>query len=237
MTRSPLPAFRSSFVAGRTVALLGALMMLAIVACTSADKSEKTVLTDPTKSPTATQVTVGTTAPNPTATTTPPTGGNTPLAPTATVAVPPTANPTSKPAEPTATTAPPAATATPKPEPTATPDPFVILVNVITGEVEPNRYPIVAPGDGELLERLFPEAPPYAPHTVDDIQITIDSNKCVTCHGYGLDIGGSVAPQIPVSHYTDALTEIVSEELDPRRYICTSCHVPQVTDPLPFSSE
>jgi hypothetical protein len=208
-------------------------MMLAIVACTKADEPRESVKTNPTQPPTATQVTVATTAPNQTATTTPPTGGNTPLAPTATVAAPPSETPTSTPVEPTATTTPPAPTVAP----TATPDPFVILVNVITGEVEPNRYPIVAPGDGELLERLFPEAPPYAPHTVSDIQITIDSNKCVTCHGYGLDVGGSIAPQIPVSHYTDQLTEVVSEEVDPRRYICTSCHVPQVTDPLPFESD
>ena len=233
MTRSLLPAFRSSYVAGRTVALVVALMMLAIVACTKADEPRETVKTNPTQPPTSTQVTVATTAPDPTATTTPPTGGNTPLAPTATVAAPPSETPTSTPVEPTATTTPPAPTVAP----TATPDPFVILVNVITGEVEPNRYPIVAPGDGELLERLFPEAPPYAPHTVSDIQITINSNKCVTCHGYGLDVGGSIAPQIPLSHYTDQLTEVVSEELDPRRYICTSCHVPQATDPLPFESD
>ena len=233
MTRSPLPALRSSYVAGRTVALTVALMMLAITACTSADEARSTVQFDPTQQPTATRVTPATTAPDPTSTTTPPTGGNTPLAPTATVAAPPPATSTTTPPVPSATTAPPTATVAP----TATPDPFVILLNVITGEVEPNRYPVVAPGDGELLERLFPEAPPYAPHTVSDIQITLNSNKCVTCHGYGLNVGGSVAPEIPVSHYTDALTGDVSEELDPRRYICTSCHVPQVTDPLPFSSE
>jgi hypothetical protein len=203
-----------------------AVVMLVIVACTKADepRHESTFIPEPTTQPPAT------TAPDPTATTTPPTGGNTPLAPTATTTPPP---PATQPPAPTATPASPPPPA-PTVVPTATPDPLVILQSILAGEVEPNRYPVVAPGDGELLERLFPEAPPYAPHTIGNIEITVNRNRCSECHQYGLSIGGKISPIIPISHFTDAQTLAVSEELDPRRYICTSCHVAQVTDPLPY---
>jgi len=197
--------------------------MLVIVACTKADepRHEATFSPDPTTTapPPATQ------APNPTATSEPQTGGNTPLAPTATTTPPtqPPAPTTSPPTDPTATVA-----------PTATPDPLVTLELLASGQVDPNRYPVVAPDDGKLLERLFAEAPPYASHTISDIEITVARNRCAECHQYGLSIGGTIAPLIPISHFTDAQTLEVTEELDPRRYICTSCHVAQVTDPLPY---
>lgn len=141
--------------------------------------------------------------------------------------------------EPTATTAP-----VDEPDPTAEPttDPgvgepsesFVILELLATGDIDPNRFPEIRPGDGELHERLFPEAPPSAPHSVSDIKITVDRNRCTECHTEGKTIGDSTATKIPISHFTDALTGEVSAELDPRRYLCTSCHVPQVTDPVPY---
>jgi hypothetical protein len=213
---------RSSLKSARFVAIAVSLMALALVSCSSSDEPETKAT--PTFPPQVTQAPPATQTPDPTATITPPTGGDTPLAPTevpvATEVPTKTPDPTSVP---------------PTVEPTATPDPLVTLVSIVSGEVDPNRYPNVPPGDGVLLERLFPGAPPYSPHRVDDIQITINENKCVTCHGYGLSIGGSVAPEIPISHYTDALTLEVSPELDPRRYMCTSCHVPQVSDPLPWA--
>ncbi|MBT3995586.1 MAG: hypothetical protein HOJ22_06370 [Chloroflexi bacterium] len=201
----------------KTLAIGFSLLALVMVACTSADEPDPTA-TSP--APAATQ------APAPTATPEPPTGGDTPLAPTETPVV--VEEPTKAPDP---TVAPVATTA-----PTAIPDdPFVILKSIIAEEALPNNYTEVAPGDGELLERLFPDAPPYAPHKVSDIRITTKSNKCVTCHEGGFSAGGSVATGIPLSHYTDQYTLDVSNDLDPRRYMCTSCHVPQVTDPLPWA--
>ena len=202
----------------KTLAIGISLIALVLVACTSSDEPDPTA-TSQSQAPVATQ------APAPTATPEPPTGGETPLAPTETpVAVEePTKAPDPRVA-PVATVA-----------PTATPDPFVVLKSIIAEEALPNRYSEVAPGDSELLERLFPDAPPYASHKISDIKITTSNNQCVTCHAYALNSGDSVATKIPISHYTDQLTGDVSEELDPRRYLCTSCHVPQVTDPLPWA--
>lgn len=210
----------SRIVSVRAIVLVVSLVVIVLVACSSSDESDPTA----TSQPQATQAPVATTTPDPTATPEPPTGGDTPLAPTATVV--PAEVPTKAP-DPTAIP--------PTVAPTVAPDPFVTLLLLASGDVDPNRYPTVAPGDGELLERLFADAPPYAPHKVSDIRITVDKNQCVTCHAYALSSGGSIATEIPLSHYTDQLTGEVSEELDPRRYICTSCHVPQVTDPLPYA--
>lgn len=203
----------------KTVAIGFSLVALVLVACTTSDDPDPTATSQP-------QVPVATQAPAPTATPEPPTGGDTPLAPTETPVV--VEEPTKAP-DPTAVPV-----ATQAPAPTATPDPYVILTNIISGGVEPNRFANVAPGESELLERLFPDAPPNAPHQVDNIQITISSNKCLTCHEGGFASGGSVATGIPLSHYTDQYTMDVSNDLDPRRYMCTSCHVPQVSDPLPW---
>lgn len=208
-------------LAGIKIAVLAAsLLIVAIVACSSSDDAEPTA----TNAPEATQPPVATQAPDPTPTQT---GGDTPVEPT-------------KAPAPTATVAPtqaPAPTATPQPTvaPTATPDPFVTLVLLATGQVDPNQYPEVSPGDGELLGRLYPDAPPHPPHKVSDIRITLKSNQCLTCHEGGFASGGHVATGIPLSHYTDQYTLDVSNDLDPRRYICTTCHVPQVLEDLPYA--
>ncbi|MDG0865597.1 hypothetical protein GKN94_08380 [Candidatus Lucifugimonas marina] len=202
----------------KTLVIGFSLLALAMVACTSADDPDPTATQKPAP---ATQ------APAPTATTEPQTGGETPLAPTETpVAV---EEPTKAP-DPTV-----APVATQAPAPTATPDPFVTLKSIISGDVEPNRFIEVSPGDGELLERLFADAPPVAAHYIGDIRITLKSNQCITCHEGGFASGGSVATGIPISHYTDQYTMDVSNDLDPRRYMCTSCHVAQVTDPVPWA--
>jgi len=206
----------------KTLALAISLVALVLVACSSSDDPEATS----TSQPQATQAPVATTPPDPTATSVPATEK-------------PTENPvpTAEPTQAPDATAVPVATSAPAPTvaPTATPDPFVILQSILAGEVDSNRYPEVPPGEGVLLERLFPDAPPYAPHKVSDKRITLKSNQCLTCHEGGFASGGHVATGIPLSHYTDQLTLDVSIDLDPRRYMCTSCHVPQVIEDLPFA--
>jgi cytochrome c-type protein NapB len=164
--------------------------------------------------------------------------------------VPPTplptvqSTPTDTPAEPTPTT-PPAATAVPTVSPTATSvatatpasDPLFILGLLATGEVDPNRFANIPPGDAALLDRAYPGAPPQVPHRADDLTITVDKNSCMTCHESGKTINGDVAVQVPISHYTDFTTGTVSGELYGGRYVCTSCHVPQVIDDPPEVSQ
>ena len=160
--------------------------------------------------------------------------------------VPPTALPT---AEPSATTAPDSSTpttvpATPTPSgpaptsapATATAEPdelFYTLSLLIGGEAEPNRFGTLEPGEAPLLERAYPGAPPLVPHKSNDLVITPTDNSCMGCHESGKTINGDVAVQVPISHYTDFTTGTVSGQLYPGRYVCTSCHVPQVVDEPP----
>ncbi len=164
--------------------------------------------------------------------------------------VPPTALPTvqstltATPSEPTPTT-PPAATTVPTvapatpPAATPTPeeDPFFTLTLLATGQIDPNRYADVPPGDAALLARAYPGAPPQVPHRAGDLTITVDKNSCMSCHESGKTINGDVAVQVPISHYTDFTTGTVSGELHGGRYVCTSCHVPQVIDDPPEVSQ
>ncbi len=217
MKKFSLTSTYRSLTGIRTAVLVFSLVIVAAVACSSSDDPDPTA----TSAPEATQAPVATQAPDPTAT------------------QQPQVDPTKAPA-PTATTAPtqvPSPTQAPQPTvaPTATPDQFVTLVLLATGQVDPNQYPEVSPGDGELLGRLYPDAPPHPPHKVSDIRITLKSNQCLTCHEGGFASGGHVATGIPLSHYTDQYTLDVSNDLDPRRYICTTCHVPQVLEDLPYA--
>ncbi len=160
--------------------------------------------------------------------------------------VPPTPLPTSAPdatqtPDPVAPTQPPAtatsaATAVPTSPATATPDPddaLYIMTLLATGEIDPNRFTKVPPGDASLLDRAFPGAPPLVPHRSDDLVITAEKNSCMSCHETGKTINGDVAVQVPISHYTEITSGTVTGQLQGRRYVCTSCHVPQVIDEPP----
>ncbi len=165
--------------------------------------------------------------------------------------VPPTALPTAPsdstqtPGSPTATT-PPAtptttgtATASSTTPATATSEPDDLLYTMIllaTGETDPNRYRDLLPGSSDLLDRAYPGAPPLVPHRAEDLVITPDKNSCMSCHEAGRTINGNTAVQVPISHYTDLSTGSVSGQLQGRRYVCTSCHVPQVIDEPPVVS-
>ncbi len=217
MTSSIFPVYRRSSKSTRMFVLMAAVLAILIVAC-SPDDQQATA----TPQPAVTQVPTATQAPDPTAV--PATATDVPP----TKAVPPTVTPV----PPTATIAPTATVA-----PTATPVTIVELLLLATGEVNPNRFTTVAPGGADLYKRYFAAAPPEVPHTIADLAITIDVNQCADCHAIpdeGGVNGGNVATEIPLSHYTNPATGVVSETLDPRRYGCATCHVQQVTDPFPY---
>lgn len=137
------------------------------------------------------------------------------------------ASPTSAPSTPTS----PPATATSEPE-----DLLFTLGLLATGEVDPNRFTKLEPGEAPLLDRAYPGAPPLVPHRADDLAITPSKNSCMECHETGKTINGDVAVQVPISHYTDFTTGTVGNQLYGGRYVCTSCHVPQVIDEPPAVS-
>jgi cytochrome c-type protein NapB len=79
--------------------------------------------------------------------------------------------------------------------------------------------------------RNYPEQPPVIPHAIEGYQITLHVNQCLTCHGRQY-IESSGAPMISVTHFMDRDGQVLAD-VTPRRYFCTTCHVPQ-TDARPL---
>jgi len=115
------------------------------------------------------------------------------------------------------------------------------------------QYIKKAPGESQLIERAFENAPPMIPHDVEDmLPITTNNNSCTSCHTPIVAKSMGATP-IPKSHFTDfrpdtALNdegEILKEgkvvvntsdfktvgkkndQLVGARFNCSACHVPQ----------
>ena len=83
----------------------------------------------------------------------------------------------------------------------------------------------------ERETRNYPEQPPVIPHSIDNYQLTLNTNRCLTCHARQY-VQGSGAPMISVTHFMDRDGQVLAD-VTPRRYFCTACHVPQSdTQPL-----
>lgn len=85
--------------------------------------------------------------------------------------------------------------------------------------------------DRAPLDRDFVQQPPLIPHTIANYQITKNFNKCMDCHAWART-KTSGATKVSVTHFRTR----DGQELDnvsPRRYFCTQCHVPQ-TDAKPL---
>lgn len=79
--------------------------------------------------------------------------------------------------------------------------------------------------DDRRQARNYPEQPPVIPHTIEGYQITVNANKCLTCHGRQFTTQ-SQAPMISVTHFMDRDLQVLAA-VSPRRYFCTQCHVSQ----------
>lgn len=77
------------------------------------------------------------------------------------------------------------------------------------------------------VRRNYPDQPPLIPHSVEGYEITLNANRCMTCHARKFT-EQSQAPMISVTHYQDREGNTLGG-LAPRRYNCVSCHVPQTT--------
>jgi cytochrome c-type protein NapB len=79
--------------------------------------------------------------------------------------------------------------------------------------------------------RNYPDQPPVIPHQIDNSQIDLNANKCLTCHSRtAVEI--SQAPMVSVTHFMNRDGQTLAA-VTPRRYFCTQCHVPQ-TDARPL---
>jgi cytochrome c-type protein NapB len=80
--------------------------------------------------------------------------------------------------------------------------------------------------------RNYPEQPPVIPHTTEGYEISLNGNKCLSCHARAR-VRESQAPMISITHFADRDGQFLAS-VSPRRYFCTQCHVPQhaVQDPV-----
>lgn len=85
--------------------------------------------------------------------------------------------------------------------------------------------------DGGPKERDFVQQPPLVPHTISGYQITRNFNKCMDCHAWSRT-RDSGATKVSVTHFRTREGQEL-DNISPRRYFCTQCHVPQ-TDAKPL---
>lgn len=84
--------------------------------------------------------------------------------------------------------------------------------------------------DDQRRVRAYPMQPPTIPHKIDNYQVDLNANRCMSCHSRQR-VGDTQAPMISVTHYMDRDGNFLAE-LSPRRYFCNQCHVPQTEAPL-----
>lgn len=73
--------------------------------------------------------------------------------------------------------------------------------------------------------RAYPEQPPVIPHSIAGYQISVNANRCLSCHKREFtQLSG--APMISVTHFMARDGQMLAD-VSPRRHFCTECHVPQ----------
>lgn len=110
------------------------------------------------------------------------------------------------------------------------------IIPRLTGAADPMGDVRAPPLDRPVVDdvrrmRNYPEQPPVIPHSIDGYQLTLGTNRCLSCHRREFT-EGSGAPMISITHFMDRDGQVLSD-VTPRRYFCTACHVQQ-TDARPL---
>lgn len=80
--------------------------------------------------------------------------------------------------------------------------------------------------DRPPIARDFVQQPPLIPHSTRGYNITKNFNKCMDCHAWSR-YEQTGATKVSVTHFKDREGR-ESANISPRRYFCTTCHVPQM---------
>ena len=64
--------------------------------------------------------------------------------------------------------------------------------------------------DDKRLMRNYPEQPPIIPHSIDELQLTLKTNRCLDCHRRQFT-EGSGAPMISVTHFMDRNGQVLAD--------------------------
>ncbi|MCR6699797.1 MAG: nitrate reductase cytochrome c-type subunit [Dokdonella sp.] len=111
------------------------------------------------------------------------------------------------------------------------------------GQIDPMRRGVPIDADAtppamarvENFDRIRPVnyemQPPTIPHSIDNYQLTRNTNRCMLCHTRS-NAQTFLAPPVSPAHYATRDGTIL-EEISPRRYFCVQCHVVQ-TDAQPL---
>ncbi|WP_380058117.1 nitrate reductase cytochrome c-type subunit [Falsihalocynthiibacter sp. SS001] len=108
---------------------------------------------------------------------------------------------------------------------------FAQSVSELTGPTPDPMEPIPAAPlehfvtDDVRQMRAYPEQPPVIPHSIEGYQLSVNANRCLSCHKRENSLGTG-APMISITHYMTRDTQMLAD-VSPRRYFCTQCHVPQ----------
>lgn len=105
--------------------------------------------------------------------------------------------------------------------------------NQLLGDVPFTESPKAAPLPRWIVDdvrrmRAYPDQPPVIPHSIEGYQLSVNTNRCLSCHKREFT-EGSGAPMISVTHYITRDGQMLAD-VSPRRYFCTACHVPQATN-------
>ena len=83
--------------------------------------------------------------------------------------------------------------------------------------------------DESRFTRNYRQQPPLVPHSIDQYQIDLKANRCLSCHDW-TNAGERKAPTLSMTHYQDR----EGNQLDVvagTRWFCNQCHVPQADAP------
>ncbi|WP_371227294.1 nitrate reductase cytochrome c-type subunit [Roseovarius sp. 2305UL8-3] len=89
--------------------------------------------------------------------------------------------------------------------------------------------------DEQRFVRNYRQQPPLVPHAVDQYQVDLKANRCLSCHDWS-NAGERNAPTLSMTHYLDR----DGNQLDVvagTRWFCSQCHVPQVDAPALIDNE
>jgi nitrate reductase (cytochrome), electron transfer subunit len=80
--------------------------------------------------------------------------------------------------------------------------------------------------DAQPMVRDYLQQPPLIPHQIEDYDITVKFNKCLSCHSW-VNYKEKNATKISQTHFASRDGAVLAN-VSARRYFCTQCHVPQV---------
>ena len=79
------------------------------------------------------------------------------------------------------------------------------------------------------MQRNYRQQPPLIPHSIEQYQIDLRTNQCLSCHDW-TKAGERNAPTLSMTHYLDRDGR-ESDQIAGTRYFCNQCHVPQADVP------